>query len=80
MTFTTEELKAIERRTPAERDALDAYWNSLSEEKKRADLERWRKDRNWDEAVQAILGLAFIVAFVIAPALAVAYRLIWGAS
>ena len=68
----------VRPKTQAQREAEDRWWDSLSEEQKRADLDRWYKEYKRSEATRITLGLIFLAVVVFAPMLAVARRLIWG--
>jgi hypothetical protein len=57
----------IKNRTPRELEAENRWWDSLSEEQKRAHLDRWRKEDNERETMRVIVGLIILVAFVLVP-------------
>jgi hypothetical protein len=64
MTFTTVELKAIERRSTGQRDASDAYWNSLTDAQQQATLEWYRKRDKQRETIRILLGGVLVLVWI----------------
>lgn len=77
MTFTKAEIEAVMRRTPAQREALDAWWRSLSPQQQQAYLDERQKDREYRETASIVIVAILILALVVAPMLAVAASLLF---
>jgi hypothetical protein len=59
----------IKNRTPAQLEAENRWWASLSEERKREWLDRYSKEDADKETFHAIVGVVLILGFVILPGL-----------
>lgn len=77
MTFSKEELKAIENRTPEQLKAINDWWNNLTEQEKTKYLENFKEREKSQDKLKMFVWILILFTFILFPLIAMIIKFAW---